>query len=187
MTAPWFFRGLPRGAFDCLVVDPAWHFVTRTEEGQHKAASRYYDVMARDKIMSMPVRALGKRDCVLFLWATGCMREQAHEALRAWGFAYKIELIWRKVTRNAKPRVGFGYWARSMHEPVLIATAGKPRVYEALPSIFDGIAREHSRKPEEFYKLVDERVPGSKADIFARQSRLGWTCWGEQKGLFDAL
>lgn len=103
--------------------------------------------------------------------------------LDAWGFTYKTELMWRRMTPAGKVRMGPGYRARTMHEPVLVATMGN----QAFPSCFDGVAREHSRKPEEFYALVDARFSGAvKADLFSRQARPGWDGWGNEAGKFDA-
>jgi N6-adenosine-specific RNA methylase IME4 len=81
--------------------------------------------------------------------------------------------------------MGLGFWARSMHEPVLLGTFGKPPKF-TLPSCFDGVAREHSRKPDEFYQMIDERTPDlRRADVFAREKRDGWDVWGDEVGKFS--
>jgi MT-A70 len=93
---------------------------------------------------------------------------------------------WRKVTRNGKVRMGCGFWARTMHEPVLLGTVGKPPKF-TLPSCFDGIAREHSRKPDEFYRMITERTPDlRRADLFAREKREGWDAWGDEFEKFSS-
>jgi len=106
----------------------------------------------------------------------------------AWGFMPRSEMVWRKVTANGKPRMGTGYRVRSLHEPVLVATIGNPK-HKALPSVFDGVAREHSRKPEEFYELVRASTPGAlrRADLFSRENRAGFEGWGLEHGKFDTV
>jgi N6-adenosine-specific RNA methylase IME4 len=105
--------------------------------------------------------------------------------MSAWGFTYKSQMVWRKTTQAGKVRMGTGYWARSMHEPVLIGSIGKPPKFSAFPSLFDGIAREHSRKPEEFYGLVQKHTSGlRRADVFSRQNREGWDSFGDETGKF---
>jgi N6-adenosine-specific RNA methylase IME4 len=175
------FAPLPPHNFDLAVVDPPWHFRLYSEvTGAKKSAQAHYPVMSLADIKTLPVRELLKDDAVVFTWATGAMLPQAFEAMTAWGVIYKSSLVWRKVTRAGKVRVGCGFWARTMHEHVLLGTIGKPRCF-AMPSLFDGIAREHSRKPDEFYRMIAERTPGwRRVDIFAREMRQEWACWGDE-------
>jgi len=71
-----------------------------------------------------------------------------------------------------------------MHEPILLCTNGSPDV-PALPSLFDGVAREHSRKPDEFYAMVEKATRGAcRCDLFSRQERQGWDSWGDQTSHF---
>jgi N6-adenosine-specific RNA methylase IME4 len=122
----------------------------------------------------------------VYLWATGAMMPHALATMEAWGIAYKTSFVWRKVTPNGKVRLGTGRWAQSGHELVLLGTVGKPRCY-LMPSIFDGIAREHSRKPDEFYDKVAKKTPGlRRADLFAREKRDGWDAWGDELGKFSS-
>jgi N6-adenosine-specific RNA methylase IME4 len=75
---------------------------------------------------------------------------------------------------------------RTLHEPILVATLGNLK-HKALPSLFDGVAREHSRKPDEFYRLVAEYAPGRRADLFSRETRPGFEGWGDELGKFDEI
>jgi N6-adenosine-specific RNA methylase IME4 len=141
-TAGRFFHPLPSHSYDLIVIDPPWPFATWSAAGQDKSASKHYRVMTLTDIKALPVRELLKDDAVVLLWATGAMLAQAVAVMEAWGITFKTELAWRKVTRNGKVRMGCGFWARTMHEPVLLGTIGKPRKFNpALPSCFDGIAR----------------------------------------------
>jgi hypothetical protein len=85
-----------------------------------------------------------------------------------------------------QPGIGTGYRVRTMHEPILVCTVGKPQ-HKPFPSTFDGIAREHSRKPDEFYDLVLSHTPQAigRADLFSRQTRPGFEGWGNEHGKFD--
>jgi N6-adenosine-specific RNA methylase IME4 len=186
-TAIWRFAPLAVRAYDVLVIDPPWHFNTWSLAGQtSKSASKQYRTMPLAEIMALPVRELLKADAIVYLWATGAMLPHALATLRAWGIVYKTSFVWRKVTRNGKVRWGTGRWAQSGHELVLLGVVGRPRCF-LLPSIFDGIAREHSRKPDEFYDIIAKKTPGlRRADVFAREKRQGWDCWGDEVGKFSS-
>ncbi|MGX9426138.1 MULTISPECIES: MT-A70 family methyltransferase [Bradyrhizobium] len=185
-TAGWFFDPLSAHSYDLIVVDPPWPFKTWSQAGQRKSASMHYRVMTLADIMALPVRQLLKDNAVILLWATGAMLDQAVAVMQAWGVTFKTEIAWRKVTRNGKVRMGCGFWARTMHEPILLGTLGKPGKF-TLPSCFDGIAREHSRKPDEFYRMITERTPDlRRADLFARERREGWDAWGDEVGKFSS-
>lgn len=182
MRAAWTFAPLRVGAYDLIVADPPWPWAG----GKAKAGELHYRTMRMERIAALPVAALAKRDAILLLWATGPLLDQAILTARVWGFTYKSHIIWRKTTVNDKPRMGCGFHARSMHETVLIATRGTPRALR-LPSVIDGVAREHSRKPDEFYELVRRHSPRAKrCDLFSRETRPGFDGWGNQHGLLDA-
>jgi N6-adenosine-specific RNA methylase IME4 len=146
-TAVSFFDPLAGHSYDLVVIDPPWPFATWSAAGQGKSPSAHYRVMTLAEIMALPVRGLLKNHAVVLLWTTGAMLAQAFAVMQAWGITYKTNLMWRKVTRNGKVRMGCGFWARTMLEPILLGTVGKPPKI-TLPSCFDGIAREHSRKPD---------------------------------------
>jgi N6-adenosine-specific RNA methylase IME4 len=187
-TAVWPFAPLAAHSYDLIVVDPPWHFNTWSLAGQtSKSASGQYRTMPHAEIMALPVRELLKRDAIVYLWATGAMLPHALATMDAWGITYKTSFAWRKVTANGKVRWGTGRWAQSGHELVLLGVVGKPRCF-LLPSIFDGLARAHSRKPDHFYDLVSRKTPGlRRADLFAREQREGWDCWGDEVGKFSSV
>ena len=183
----WPFDPLLPLSYDLIVADPPWPFDLYSNAGNHKSAAAHYDLMSIDDIAALPVANLAQRDCLMLMWITAPRLVDSLRVMAAWGFAYKTMIIWRKTTPAGKVRMGTGYWARSMHEAVLIGTMGKPSKFSAFPSIFDGIAREHSRKPEEFYDLVNKHTAGlRRADLFARQSRPGFDAWGNEATKFDA-
>lgn len=176
----WPFGRLQTFGYDLIVADPPWDFRNYSDKGTLKGADPHYSVMTLGEIKSLQVGNLARRDCLLLLWATGCMLPDALEVMRAWGFTYKTELVWRKLTKNGKPRMGTGYRARNFHEPVLLGVVGNPE-HKPFKSMFDGVAREHSRKPDEFNVEIDRCCPKLtfRADLFsALQGRAGWTEWG---------
>lgn len=184
----WPFGALDPLSYEVIVADPPWDFENYSDAGTKKGADPHYSVMPLDGIKSMPVGKLARGDCLLLLWTTGWAMAtgQAQAVTRAWGFSPVTEMIWDKRTINGKRRMGTGYRVRTMHEPILLATIGKPQ-HKAFPSVFEGLAREHSRKPEEFYILATERTPEAvrRADLFARQTRPGWEPWGWEVGKFQ--
>ena len=173
--------------YDLIVADPPWNFENYSEAGTAKGADPHYAVMELDDIKALRVGELARGDCLLMMWATGCMLPQALDVMKTWGFVYKSEMIWNKRTRSGKWRVGTGYRVRTMHEPCLLGTIGNPQ-HKPFPSAFDGLAREHSRKPEEFYQLLDSHAPDLtwRADVFTRTRRKGWNAFGNERNKFNA-
>lgn len=182
----WPFDPLIPLSYDIIVADPPWPFDLYSNAGNHKSAAAHYDLMSIDDIAALPVGSLAQRDSLLLMWVTAPRLIESLHVMKSWGFAYKTNIVWRKTTESGKVRMGTGYWARSMHESVLLGTIGKPSKLSAFPSLFDGVAREHSRKPDEFYTLVNKHTSGlRRADLFARQSRLGFDGWGFEATKFD--
>jgi N6-adenosine-specific RNA methylase IME4 len=182
----WPFGALGIMKYGVIVADPPWKFERWSDTNQKKGAADQYGLMELDEIKALPVGHLAGGDCVLLLWTCGwaIATGQAQEVARAWGFKPITEIVWRKTTVNGCVRMGPGYRARTMHEPILLCTNGNPDL-PALPSLFDGVAREHSRKPEEFYVMVQHYTPNlRRCDLFARQQRSGWDVWGNETGKF---
>jgi len=186
----WQFGTLTMFGYDTIVADPAWDFQNYSAAGTLKGADPHYAVMTLDAIKALRVGELARGDCLLLLWTTGWAMAtgQAQEVARAWGFNPITEMVWLKRYPSGKPRMGTGYRVRTMHEPILVCTLGNPG-HQPFPSFFDGVAREHSRKPEEFYKLVLAHTPLAerRADLFSRETRSGFDGWGNECGKFDQL
>jgi N6-adenosine-specific RNA methylase IME4 len=186
----WQFGALKMFGYDLIVADPPWRFdLFREETGSEKGPAHHYGTMALEDIKALRVGDLAGKDCLLLLWTCGWAMAtgQAQDVARAWGFQPKSEIIWNKRTATGKWRLGTGYRVRTMHEPILLCTVGNP-IHAAFPSAFDGLAREHSRKPEKFYQLIDKHAPllKGRADLFSRATRKGWDGWGFEVGKFDA-
>jgi N6-adenosine-specific RNA methylase IME4 len=169
---------LPEGPFRVLVADPPWHYEKRPDDPGHRSALPYPS-MTPDDIKALPISRLAAPDALLWLWTTNAHMPLAFELLRAWGFDYKTALTW------VKPSMGCGDWLRGQTEHCLLAVRGRPTVtLTNQTTALHAPAREHSRKPEEFYRLVEALCPGSKVELFARCERPGWASYGDQVGLF---
>ena len=82
--------------------------------------------------------------------------------------------------------MGLGYWTRANSEVCLLATRGNPKRLDK--GIRQGILepiREHSRKPDCVHKRIERLVAGPYLELFARQSRPGWSSWGNEATKFD--
>src|ERR1700752_312328 len=121
-TAVSFFDPLVAHSYDLIVIDPPWPFQTWSQKGQGKSASIHYRIMTLADIMALPVHQLLKDNAVVLLWTTGAMLAQAVALMQAWSIEYKTSLVWRKMTSNGKVAMGTGFWARSMHELILLGT-----------------------------------------------------------------
>jgi N6-adenosine-specific RNA methylase IME4 len=191
----WVFGDLKMFGYDLICADPPWHFKSYSQKGKtSKSAASKYKLMDLGDIEALPVGQLARPDTLLLLWCPGwaIATGQAQQVARAWGFNPVTELVWRKVTgkinrRTKQPgvRYGTGYRARSRHEPILVCTMGDP-VHKAFDSLIDGIAREHSRKPDEFYEHVRQKTPNMfRCDLFSRFDHPGFDCWGDEQGKFN--
>jgi N6-adenosine-specific RNA methylase IME4 len=183
----WPFAPLSPLSYDVIVADPPWRFMTYSPKGKEKkSAECHYVTMTLDDIKSMPVSKLAAPDCALFLWATAPMFLQALEIVTAWGFVYKSQGIWHKTTRHGKTAFGTGYRIRNAHEHWIIATRGNPKNTRTERSVIMAKVREHSRKPDEFFQMVERWLPSARRlDLFSRETRVGWDSYGDQAGKFD--
>jgi N6-adenosine-specific RNA methylase IME4/ParB-like chromosome segregation protein Spo0J len=164
---------LPHGPFQLILADPPWTFGS-PDSGF--APEQHYPTMATTEIKSMTVPAA--EDCLLFLWAVNCLLLDALEVIRAWGFEYRNNLVW------VKNGIGPGVWLRHRHELLLIATRGKvspPDPDERVDSVIEAPRTRHSEKPEQAYERIEAMYPQrSRLELFARDTRPGWTSWGNQ-------
>jgi DNA adenine methylase len=168
----------PAGTFRVLVADPPWPYDKRPGDPTQRGACDYPPMTLED-IRALPVGAIAHADSVLWLWTTNAHLPDAFDVLRAWGFTHKTLLTW------VKDRMGCGDWLRGQTEHCLLAVRGQPTVtLTNETTVIHADAREHSRKPEDFYTLVESLCPGSKVELFARCRRPGWTAHGDQVGQF---
>lgn len=163
---------MPDGPFRVVVVDPPWTY----EEGGNNLP---YPTMTLDQIKALPVGTLAHEDCVLWLWTTNAHQRVAYDVLDAWGFERKNTVTW------VKDRMGTGDWLRGQTEHCFVAARGNP-IFHApgRGNVIYGPRREHSRKPDEFYELVEATCTGSRVELFSREPRDGWSAWGAEPNRF---
>ncbi len=169
---------LPVGPFRVIVLDPPWMYESRKEDVTHRGRNQYPD-MTQEEICALPVADLAHDDCVVWLWTTNAFMRDAYECLDVWGFQCKTILTWDKVN------LGLGDYLRNVTEHCLLATRGRPTlVLTNQTTMIREVRREHSRKPEAFYDLVESLCPGSKLEMFSRTPRNGWQQWGAETNAF---
>ena len=163
---------LPTGPFQVIVADPPWRY----ESGN----SLPYPTMDIEEIKAMPVAEIADENAILWLWTTNAHLRVAFDVVEAWGFEYRTLLTW------VKDRMGTGEWLRGQTEHCMLAIRGKPAfLHGSHATVLEAARREHSRKPEEFYALVEATSPGSRVELFCRQQREGWRAFGDEVERFD--
>ncbi|WP_234854877.1 MULTISPECIES: MT-A70 family methyltransferase [Paracoccus] len=172
--------------FGTILADPPWQFQNRTGKmaPEHKRLSRY-PTMTLDAICDLPVEAVADARAHLYLWVPNALLPEGLKVMEHWGFKYKSNLIWYKVRKDGGPdRRGVGFYFRNVTEILLFGVRGKDvRTLDAGRSQENIIAtqkREHSRKPDEQYDLIEACSWGPRLEMFARGPRKNWTVWGNQ-------
>jgi N6-adenosine-specific RNA methylase IME4 len=185
--AAWPLGDLRPHFYNLIVADPPWLFENWSAKGDEKSPNAHYQCYPPEEIARMfPVGEVADIHCLLLCWGTVPLIDRQIACVKAWGFEYKTFFVWHKVFTSGKTAMGPGRRVRSMVEPVIVAVRGQPR-HKAFPGLFKGVRREHSRKPEEFYEIVDRKCAGltRRADVFVRQSRDGWDGFGNEATKFD--
>jgi N6-adenosine-specific RNA methylase IME4 len=187
------FEGLPRGHFGAILADPPWRFEVWSGKGRARSADNHYDTQDTVELAAIPVASLAANDSALFIWSCWPTLRDAWQLIESWGFKYKTcAFSWMKAdpyrlfADDKTPFAGMGYWTRANTEPCLLATRGKPKRLNA--DVRQGIIeprREHSRKPDCVHERIERLVAGPYLELFARQSRPGWTTWGNETTKFD--
>lgn len=177
---------VPMFSYDLIAADPPWPFENYSAKGEKKSARLHYDTMSMDQIAALRVGDLLTKHGWFALWTTApALNLQIRIMEDAWGIRYVTHLVWAKRTNSGKLTMGPGYVARTRHELILIGKVGKPPRARAIDSLFDGVRREHSRKPEEFYRHMERFMPNARRlDLFSRQPRDGWDSWGREARKF---
>ena len=172
--------------FATIMADPPWQFMNRTGKvaPEHKRLNRY-GTMELDAIKALPVSKACASTAHLYLWVPNALLPEGIEVLRAWGFTYKANIVWHKVRKDGgSDGRGVGFYFRNVTELILFGTRGKnARTLDPGRSQVNYISsrkREHSRKPDEQYPLIESCSPGPYLEMFGRGTRKGWATWGNQ-------
>jgi N6-adenosine-specific RNA methylase IME4 len=181
------FRAACAGrSFACVLADPPWQFQNRTGKvaPEHRRLNRY-GTMTLPEICALPVSEAVAATAHLYLWVPNALLPEGLEVLRAWGFDYKSNVIWHKVRKDGgSDGRGVGFYFRNVTEIVLFGVRGKNA--RTLPpgrsqvNLLATRKREHSRKPDEIFDIIEACSPGPRLEMFARGTRSGWTTWGNQ-------
>jgi N6-adenosine-specific RNA methylase IME4 len=173
--------------YQTILADPPWQFANRTGKmaPEHKRLKRY-STMSLQEIMELPVSQLAQPTCHLYLWVPNALVLEGLEVMKRWGFNYKTNLVWYKVRKDGGPDGrGVGFYFRNVTEMVLFGVRGHMRTLRpgrTQVNILSTRKREHSRKPDELYEIIEKCSPGPYLELFARCQRPGWDQWGNEVG-----
>lgn len=175
------------GGFPTILADPPWRFTNRTGKvaPEHRRLDRY-STMSLDAIKAMEVRKIAARDAHLYLWVPNALLVDGLAVMEAWGFRYVSNLVWAKRRKDGGPDGrGVGFYFRNVTELLLFGVRGSMRTLgpgRSQVNMIETRKREHSRKPDEQYELIEACSPGPRLELFARHPRDGWTVWGNEAG-----
>lgn len=173
------------GRFSTILADPPWQFMNRTGKmaPEHKRLLRY-PTMELAEIMELPVPSLAAARSHLYLWVPNALLAEGLEVMQRWGFTYKTNLVWHKVRKDGgSDGRGVGFYFRNVTELLLFGVRGSMRTLKpgrTQVNLFATRKREHSRKPDEVFDLIEACSPGPYLELFARFRRPGWSQWGNE-------
>lgn len=175
-----------RQKFSTVLADPPWRFQNRTGKmaPEHRRLSRY-STMTVDEICALPVDEIVTEPSHLYLWVPNALLMEGLQVMESWGFTYKTNIVWHKIRKDGGPDGrGVGFYFRNVTELVLFGIRGKDA--RTLPpgrrqvNIIKTRKREHSRKPDELYEIIESCSRGPFLELFARGTRPKWTVWGNE-------
>lgn len=172
--------------FATILADPPWQFTNKTGKvaPEHRRLSRY-GTMKLDEIMALPVGEIATTPAHLYLWCPNAMLPEGLAVMKAWGFTYKSNIVWHKVRKDGgSDGRGVGFYFRNVTELILFGVRGK-NARTLAPgrrqvNLLATRKREHSRKPDEQYRIIEACSPAPFLELFARGTRKSWTTWGNQ-------
>ena len=178
---------LPRitGGFSTVLADPPWRFSNRTGKvaPEHRRLDRY-STMPLEAIKALPVGDVLAKNAHLYLWVPNALLPDGLDVMKAWGFRYVSNIVWAKRRKDGGPDGrGVGFYFRNVTELLLFGVCGSMRTLgpgRSQVNMIETRKREHSRKPDEQYELIESCSPGAYLELFARYGRPGWTCWGDE-------
>lgn len=181
-----FLEGIGKRRFATILADPPWRFMNRTGKmaPEHRRLSRY-GTMTVDEIAALPVKGVTAPTAHLYLWVPNALLPEGLRVMTAWGFEYKSNIVWHKLRKDGgSDGRGVGFYFRNVTELILFGVKGKnARTLDPGRTQVNYIGtrkREHSRKPDEQYALIESCSPGPYLEMFARGLRKHWTVWGNQ-------
>lgn len=173
------------GQFGTVLADPPWRFDNRTGKvaPEHQRLRRY-PTMSLDEICALPVASHCATRSHLYLWVPNALLKHGLDVMEAWGFTYKTNIVWYKIRKDGGPDGrGVGFYFRNVTEVVLFGVRGSLRTLSPgrrQVNLVESRKREHSRKPDELYDVIEACSPGQYLELFARAQRPGWAYWGDE-------
>jgi len=174
-----------------VLADPPWQFANRTGKmaPEHKRLNRYA-TLTLSEIKEIPVSIACADRCHLYLWVPNALLREGLEVMQAWGFAYKTNIVWHKIRKDGGPDGrGVGFYFRNTTELILFGIRGGLRTLQPgrrQVNIIKSRKREHSRKPDELYSIIEACSPGPYLELFARgQFSKKWLVWGDQSTKYE--
>lgn len=173
------------GQFNTILADPPWRFLNRTGKmaPEHRRLHRYETMKTAD-ICALPVSAHAGINSHLYLWVPNALLADGLSVMKSWGFEYKSNLVWYKVRKDGGPDGrGVGFYFRNVTELLLFGIRGRLRTLKPGRTQVNLLAtrkQEHSRKPDEFFSIIESCSPGPYLELFARFQRQGWVQWGNE-------
>lgn len=172
--------------FATVMADPPWRFTNRTGKiaPEHKRLARYATMNLPD-ICALPVAEHLEDTAHCYLWVPNALLPDGLKVLSAWGFEYKSNIIWHKIRKDGgSDGRGVGFYFRNVTEILLFGVRGK-NARTLAPgrrqvNLFGTRKREHSRKPDEQYDIIESCSWGPFLELFGRGRRDNWTVWGNQ-------
>lgn len=172
--------------FGTILADPPWRFENRTGKvaPEHKRLKRY-ETMTLEDICGLPVNRFSEDTSHLYLWVPNAMLPDGLRVMDAWGFKYKSNIVWYKVSKDGGPDGrGVGFYFRNVTEILLFGVRGKSARTLApgrrQVNLVATRKRDHSRKPDEMYDVIESCSRGPFLEMFARTPRTGWVQWGDE-------
>ena len=172
--------------FSTVLADPPWRFQNKTGKvaPEHRRLSRY-GTLSLDEIKALPIAELAAPIAHLYLWVPNALLAEGLNVMAAWGFTYKSNIVWHKIRKDGgSDGRGVGFYFRNVTELVLFGVRGKnARTLAAgrrQVNFIESRKREHSRKPDELYPVIETCSPGPYLELFARGERPKWSSWGNQ-------
>ena len=181
------FASLPGSHFATIVADPPWQFTNKTGKvaPEHRRLHRYA-TMTLDEIMALPVEQVVAPTAHLYLWCPNALLPEGLAVMNTWGFSYKTNIVWHKIRKDGgSDGRGVGFYFRNVTELVLFGVRGK-NARTLAPgrrqvNFLETRKREHSRKPDELYPIIEAYSSGPFLELFARGSaHPGWVVWGDE-------
>lgn len=186
-----FKKSIGRSKYTTVLADPPWQFTNRTGKmaPEHKRLNRY-STLTLDEIKSLPVSDVCTEKAHLYLWIPNALIQEGLDTMREWGFQYKSNIIWQKIRKDGEPDGrGVGFYFRNTTEIILFGIKGKGfrtlQPGRSQVNVIKSRKREHSRKPDEQYELIESCSPGKYLELFGRGKRKNWKVWGDQSNEYD--